>query len=102
MPEGWQILAAAAGAIAVAAWFAWVRMRDAADAWVSAWHYWPSRKAETRAAYDGWRRTVVVLALAATAVGAGAAMAYARRDPAATAGATAGATVPAGATRQAP
>ena len=64
MTEAWQLTAAVAAGLAFVTWYAWIRMREAAEEWISAWHYWQSRKVETRATYDWWRRVVVALGVA--------------------------------------
>lgn len=84
MPEAWQLMAVVAAGFAVATWYAWIRTRDASDAWISAWHYWPSRKDETRAVYDRWRRALATLVVATAIAAAGAMLAYAGRNPAGT------------------
>lgn len=91
MPEAWQLVAACAASLALATWYAWVRMCEAADTWVSAWRYWQSRKAETRAAYDWWRRTVAVLAAATALATVTTAFAYTYRASGATKAAAAAA-----------
>ena len=79
MPEVWELVATAAAGLAFATWYAWIRAREAADEWVSAWHYWHSREAETRATYDWWRRVVVSLSIATAVAIAIAAYIYANR-----------------------
>jgi hypothetical protein len=79
MPEAWQLAAIITAGFALATWYAWLRMRDAADAWISAWHYWQSRRSETRAIYDRWRRAVTVLTIATVIASLVAAWTYANR-----------------------
>jgi|GEM_PF-809769 hypothetical protein len=82
MPEAWQLMATVAAGFALSTWYAWIRTREASDAWISAWHYWPSRRDETRAAYDRWRWALAALVVATVIAAAGASLAYVGRSPA--------------------
>jgi hypothetical protein len=79
MSEAWQFVAVFAVGLAFVTWYSWIRMREAADEWISAWHYWQSRKVETRAKYDWWRHLFVIFAIATAITCAIGAFAYAAR-----------------------
>ena len=80
MPEAWQLLACVATGTAFVTWYAWLRMREAGEAWVSAWRYWQSRAAETRATYDWWRRVVFGFAVLTVVAATLAIVSYSNRS----------------------
>ncbi len=83
MPQAWQFVLAAAAGLGLATWFAYVRLRVSRQAWVDAWHYSPSRRDETRAAYLRWRLAFWAIAFAtAISWGAGAWVLAGRVPPA--------------------